>query len=72
MRIALDAMGGDNAPVETVRGGVEAAEKLGFEIFLVGEKYSLERELDKYKPFPGSVRIVQATEKIGMDEPAAQ
>ncbi len=71
MRIALDAMGGDNAPRETVRAAVEAAERLGFEIFLVGEKYSLERELDKYKPFPGSVRIVQATEKIGMDEPAA-
>ncbi len=71
MRIALDAMGGDNAPRETVKGAVEAAGVLGFEIFLVGEKYSLERELDKYKPFPGSVRIVQATEKIGMDEPAA-
>ncbi|MFH1856462.1 MAG: phosphate acyltransferase PlsX [Candidatus Omnitrophota bacterium] len=71
MKIALDAMGGDNAPVETVKGAVNAAEELGYEIFLVGEEYSIEKELDKYRPFAGTVRVVNASEKIGMDEPAA-
>jgi glycerol-3-phosphate acyltransferase PlsX len=71
MRIALDAMGGDNAPRETVKGAVRAAEELGYKIFLVGEKYSLEKELSKLEPFAGNIEIVYASEKIGMDEPAA-
>jgi glycerol-3-phosphate acyltransferase PlsX len=71
MRIALDAMGGDNAPGETVKGAVKAAEELGYEIFLVGERYSLERELEKFRPFAGKIKIVHASEKIGMDEAAA-
>lgn len=71
MRIALDAMGGDNAPHETVKGAVKAASELGYEIYLVGEKYSLEREIEKLKPFVGKIKIIPASEKIGMDEPAA-
>jgi glycerol-3-phosphate acyltransferase PlsX len=48
-RIALDAMGGDNAPGEIVRGGVEAA--LGLDdvkVILVGVQSQIEAELAKY------------------------
>ena len=42
-RIALDAMGGDNAPGEIVRGGVEAAESLAdVKVLLVGVQSQIE------------------------------
>ena len=36
MRIIIDAMGGDNAPAEIVKGAVMAKQRLGVEITLVG------------------------------------
>ena len=47
MRIALDAMGGDNAPSETVAGAVEAAREYGIEIVLVGKPEAIKAELAK-------------------------
>lgn len=70
-KIAVDAMGGDNAPHEVVKGAVLAAEEIGCEMVLVGEKTSLEHELSLLKPFNGKIDIVHASEKIGMEEPAA-
>ena len=56
-RIALDAMGGDNAPGEIVRGGVEAAESLAdVKVLLVGVQSQIEAELAKY---PKSVEVAQ-------------
>ena len=47
-RVALDAMGGDNAPGEIVRGGVEAAVGLeDVKVILVGQKDAIEAELSK-------------------------
>ena len=66
-RIALDAMGGDNAPIETVAGAVEASRR-GVEVVLVGEHVSLEAELAKHET---RLPIVDAPEVIGMsDDPA--
>ena len=45
MRIALDAMGGDNAPVETVAGAIEAAREYGLEVVLVGKPDAIRTEL---------------------------
>ena len=45
-RVAVDAMGGDNAPAEPVKGAVEAvcaSEKI--QVFLVGQEEVLKREL---------------------------
>ena len=47
MRIGIDAMGGDNAPVETVKGAVEAAREYGVEVVLVGKPEAIEAELAK-------------------------
>lgn len=45
MRVAVDAMGGDYAPREVVRGAVEAINKLGIEVILVGDQEIVGREL---------------------------
>lgn len=71
MRIAVDAMGGDYAPGEIVKGAVEAASK-GSEILLVGQTARICEELQKYTYPPGSVELVEAPEVIGMDEHPAQ
>ena len=43
-RVALDAMGGDNAPAEVVKGAVDAVNKRNdIKIFLVGQKIPVER-----------------------------
>ena len=38
MKIIVDAFGGDNAPLEVIKGSIMAAEKLGVEIILVGNQ----------------------------------
>jgi phosphate acyltransferase len=66
-RIALDAMGGDNAPEETVAGAVDAAGR-GVEVVLVGLPELLEAELAKHDTH---LPIVAAPEVIAMgDDPA--
>ena len=50
MKIALDAMGGDNAPAETVQGAVLAAREYGIEIVLVGKPDVLRAELANLIP----------------------
>lgn len=70
--IALDAMGGDNAPGEIVKGAMMAARDLGIQVALVGRRESIAFELAKYGPIPAGVRIVDAPEVIGMDEAPAQ
>ena len=64
VRIAVDAMGGDHAPMEIIKGALQAAEMPGVEIILVGPMKELERELANvsYKHLP--LRLVGATEVI--------
>ena len=61
-RIALDAMGGDHAPTETVAGAVDAAER-GIDVILVGDRAVLERELSNHAI---GLAIVDAPDVIGM------
>jgi glycerol-3-phosphate acyltransferase PlsX len=68
LKIALDAMGGDKAPLETVKGAVQAAKAYGVEITLVGPAEALERELKKYGGHPHGISIVPAGEAIDMQE----
>jgi len=67
MRVALDAMGGDFAPVETVKGAVEASWEYDIQICLVGHEDRIISELKKYKGFQ-NISIVHAEEVIGMKE----
>jgi glycerol-3-phosphate acyltransferase PlsX len=71
MRIALDAMGGDNAPEVTVEGAVWAAREHGVQVLLVGQEELLTPELAKHVTSGLALSIVHASEVIGMeDEPA--
>ncbi len=70
--IALDAMGGDNAPGEIVAGGVRAARELGLRLALVGRPEEVVAELAKHGAKPDTVTVVPASEVIAMDEQPAQ
>jgi glycerol-3-phosphate acyltransferase PlsX len=73
MRIAVDAMGGDFAPREVVRGAINYAASHADEVILVGDVPRLEREVAEYgHGRPASVSFVDAPEVVGMGEsPAA-
>lgn len=69
-RVALDAMGGDNAPGEIVKGAVDAVSaKDGIKVFLVGQQEVVNEELAKYTYPEGTIEVVDAPEVIEMAEP---
>ncbi|MBQ4425674.1 MAG: phosphate acyltransferase PlsX [Lachnospiraceae bacterium] len=69
VRIALDAMGGDNAPVEPVKAAVEGLKKTDrAQIILVGQEEVIRRELAKYEYDAARIEVVNATEIIEMAE----
>ncbi len=70
MRIALDAMGGDEAPLKIVEGGLQALKESGnrFELVLVGRKQEVEGEISRLSGSGLNYSIVDATEVIKMDE----
>lgn len=68
MRVAVDAMGGDYAPQEVIKGAVEAVLEYEVEIILVGQQEVIKAELDKYRYPVNSISIVDALEVIKMDE----
>ena len=72
MRIALDAMGGDFAPKEIVRGAVDAAKKYDCEIVLIGDEEQIRAELHGADPAALHISIVHASEVIGMNEHPAE
>ena len=69
MRIAIDAMGGDNAPDEIISGALESIELLDKddELILVGPKDVIEKKLS-ISNRQSVVSVVDAPEVIGMDE----
>ena len=70
VRVALDAMGGDNAPVEIVKGAIDAiTENKEVKVYLVGKESLVRDELSKYKYNAVQVEVVDATEVIEMAEP---
>ncbi len=70
IRVALDAMGGDNAPQEVVKGAVQAvSEQEGIHVTLTGKNEIVEQELSKYNPPEGRIDILPCSEEIEMSEP---
>jgi len=68
-KIALDAMGGDNAPAAEVEGAVQAAAEYGVAVVLVGQEERVRAELDRHPEARGlPIEIVHASEVVGMDE----
>lgn len=68
MKIAVDTMGGDNAPGAIVEGAILAGRETGCEILLVGQREIVEAELAKYKTDGLSIGIVHASEVVGNEE----
>lgn len=70
VKVAVDAMGGDNAPGEIVKGAVEAInEEKKIKVYLYGKEPLIAEELKKYTYDPEQVEIVHAEEIIEMAEP---
>lgn len=70
VNVAVDAMGGDNAPLEIVKGAIEAVnEDKRVKVYLVGREPAIEEELKKYQYDPEQVEVVHAEEVIEMSEP---
>ena len=70
VRVAVDAMGGDNAPFVTVKGSVDAVKENGnLKVFLVGQEKAVNAELSKYDYPKDKIEVVNATEVIEMAEP---
>lgn len=70
VKVAVDAMGGDNAPVETVKGAVEAINSdRRVKVFLVGREPVIKEELKKYTYDAAQLEIVHAEEVIETAEP---
>ncbi len=67
-RIVVDAMGGDFAPQEVVKGAVEAAQEFGIEVILVGQQEAVQSELNKYHLNGSHVSLHPASEVIDMNE----
>lgn len=69
MKIAVDAMGGDHAPGEIVKGALEAVREFRQEVILVGDEELIRREITG--GLPDLVDIVHAPEVISMRESPA-
>lgn len=69
-KVVLDAMGGDNAPKEMVKGAVEAVSKeAGLKVILVGREEEITSELASYNYKKEQIEVVNATEVIETAEP---
>lgn len=70
VKVALDAMGGDNAPQEIVKGAVLAVnnEKDVF-VYLVGKEDAVNAELSKYEYDKQRIEVVNAADVIETGEP---
>ncbi|GAC1365205.1 MAG: phosphate acyltransferase PlsX [Ktedonobacteraceae bacterium] len=68
VRVALDVMGGDKAPVETVLGAVQAAREYQMGVYLVGREETIKTELAKYDTGGLDLPIIHTDEVIEMDD----
>lgn len=69
-RVALDAMGGDHAPGEIVKGAVEAVcRRQDIKVLLTGQEEVLKKELEQYTYPEEQIEIVHASEVIETAEP---
>ncbi len=70
MNIIVDAMGGDNAPLEIIKGSLDAKNEYGVDITLVGDKAVIEKCAKENDVDISSMELVHASEVIATDEDA--
>ena len=69
-RVAVDAMGGDNAPGEIVKGAVDAVNSRGdIKVLLVGQEEVVKKELAQYTYSKEQIEVIHASEVIETAEP---
>ena len=68
MRIIVDAMGGDNGPVEVVKGSIQAIDEYDITVALVGNDKILKEELAKNNYQGDRIQIIHADEMITNDD----
>lgn len=68
MKIVVDAMGGDFAPLNVVAGAIDAVKEYKVCVTLVGQSQPIEAELKKYKYPKDLIEIVHAPEVVAMDD----
>lgn len=71
MKISVDAMGGDNAPADVVRGAVMAARDTGLGIILVGQQEKIKAELDKLDTANLDIEVLHTDEYLLENEQPA-
>ena len=65
IKVAVDAMGGDNAPSAIVKGAVEAVNKIdNVKVILVGKEEPVKAELSHYQYDEGRLTVVNATQVL--------
>lgn len=71
MKIIVDGMGGDNSPIEIVKGSVDAVNEYDISIIIVGIEEIIKNELTKYNYPKERIEIINATEVISNDDDPA-
>lgn len=70
IKIAVDAMGGDNAPGEIIKGAVDAVSiRNDIQVLLVGREDAVRKELGNYTVAEEQIKLIPASEVIETDEP---
>ena len=73
LKIIVDAMGGDNAPAEIVKGALDAVkERPDFKVVLTGDEALVNHELEKYTYDASRVEVVACTQVITNDDVPTQ
>ena len=70
MKIIVDAFGGDNAPLEILKGCAEAVEELNIDIMLTGPRAEIERVAKEHEISLNRMEIADAPEIITMEDSA--
>lgn len=68
MRIIVDAMSGDNAPLANVKGAILASKEFNTEIILVGNESILKPLLSELAGYTNKISIINATDVITMED----
>jgi len=73
LTVAVDAMGGDQAPKPEVEGAIRAAKGLGVHVILVGREDVVRRELESHQDYRSlPIEVHHASEQITMHDSAAR
>ncbi len=68
MRIIVDAMGGDNAPLEIIKGCEEARQEYGLDIILVGSENIVKKSAEENGVDISKMLLINTTEVISADD----